>query len=102
MFSNKYTPLSQYPFAKFDLSFKVPIEFEASKLINKTTEILKDNENEIFIFDDFTKDKNRNLGIRIITRSFDKTYTESEVNNLLIEISEVLENSFSIKLNQKG
>ena len=53
-------------------------------------------------FEDFINEKNRNIGIRIITRSYDKTYSEIEVNELLVNISEVLENTFNIKLNQKG
>jgi len=31
-----------------------------------------------------------------------KTYSEIEVSELLVNISEVLENTFNIKLNQKG
>ena len=102
MFKESYTSLSQYPFTKFDLSFKVPVNFESEMLIVKTKDLLKNNENDIYIFDDFINEKNRNIGIRIITRSYDKTYSEIEVNELLVNISEVLENTFNIKLNQKG
>ena len=102
MFKDNYISLSQFPFTKFDLSFKVPLTFESEKLIDKTKDLLKNNENDIYIFDDFINEKNRNIGIRIITRSYDKTYSEIEVSELLVNISEVLENTFNIKLNQKG
>ena len=102
MFKESFTSLSQYPFTKFDLSFKVPVNFESEMLVVKTKDLLKNNENDIYIFDDFIKEKNRNIGIRIITRSYDKTYSEIEVSELLVNISEVLENTFNIKLNQKG
>ena len=60
-----YKPLSAYPFIKFDLSFSVPNDFQASDLINCIESILSDNENNISIFDNFTNEKTRNLGIRI-------------------------------------
>ena len=70
-----YKPLSAYPFIKFDLSFSVPNDFQASDLINCIESTLSDNENNISIFDNFTNEKTRNLGIRIVTRSYEKTYT---------------------------
>jgi len=96
-----YKPLSAYPFIKFDLSFSVPNDFQASDLINSIESILSDNENNISIFDNFTNEKTRNLGIRIVTRSYEKTYTENESTEILEMIVKEAESKFKIKLNKK-
>ncbi len=96
-----YKPLSAYPFIKFDLSFSVPNDFQASDLINCIESILGDNENNISIFDNFTNEKTRNLGIRIITRSYEKTYTDTESTEILEMIVKEAESKFKIKLNKK-
>ena len=96
-----YKPLSAYPFIKFDLSFSVPNDFQASDLINYIESILSDNENNISIFDNFTNEKTRNLGIRIVTRSYEKTYTEKESTEILEMIVKEAESKFKIKLNKK-
>ena len=96
-----YKPLSAYPFIKFDLSFSVPNDFQASDLINCIESILSDNENNISIFDNFTNEKTRNLGIRIVTRSYEKTYTETESTEILEMIVKKAESKFKIKLNKK-
>ena len=96
-----YKPLSSYPFIKFDLSFSVPNDFQASDLINCIESTLSDNENNISIFDNFTNEKTRNLGIRIVTRSYEKTYTETESTEILEMIVKEAESKFKIILNKK-
>ena len=96
-----YKPLSAYPFIKFDLSFSVPIDFKASDLTNFIESILSENENSISIFDNFTNEKTRNLGIRIITRSYEKTYTETESTEILEMIVKEVESKFKLKLNKR-
>jgi phenylalanyl-tRNA synthetase beta chain len=95
-----YKPLSPYPFVKFDLSFIVNPSFNAQDLINEVEHILSENENILTIFDDFKNEKTRNLGIRISTRSYTKTYNEDEVSDVLNQIVETVEAKFSIKLNK--
>ena len=94
-----YVPLSQYPFVKFDLSFSVPIDFSAHLLVDEINELLTENENSIEIFDDFQQENSRNLGIRIITRSYEKTYDDNETREILMNISQTLESKFNITLN---
>lgn len=94
-----YEPLSQYPFVKFDLSFSVPIDLSAHLLVDEINELLKENENSIEIFDDFQQENSRNLGIRIITRSYDKTYDDNETREILMNISQTLASKFNITLN---
>ena len=94
-----YVPLSQYPFVKFDLSFSVPIDLSAHLLVNEINELLTENENSIEIFDDFQQENSRNLGIRIITRSYEKTYDDNETREILMNISQTLESKFNITLN---
>ena len=99
---NIYTPLSPYPYIKFDLSFSVTHDFQASDLIHLIESILKENENNISIFDNFTNEKTRNLGIRIVTRNYDKTYTEAESTQILEMIVKEAETKFKIKLNRRA
>ena len=94
-----YEPLSQYPFVKFDLSFSVPIDLSAHLLVDEINDLLKENENSIEIFDDFQLENSRNLGIRIITRSYEKTYDDNETREILMNISQTLESKFNITLN---
>ena len=94
-----YKPLSQYPFVKFDLSFSVPIDLSAHLLVDEINDLLKENENSIEIFDDFQQENSRNLGIRIITRSYEKTYDDNETREILMNISQTLESKFNITLN---
>ena len=94
-----YEPLSQYPFVKFDLSFSVPIDLSAHLLVDEINDLLKENENSIEIFDDFQQENSRNLGIRIITRSYEKTYDDNETREILMNISKTLESKFNITLN---
>ena len=98
----KYTPLSQYPFLKFDLSFNVPSDFISVELIDEIKNVLSENENKISIFDDFYKDDSRNLGVRIETRSYQETISEEESSELLEKIVNILEKKFKITLNRRG
>ena len=100
--NNIYTPLSQYPFLKFDLSFNVPSNFISIELINEIKNILSGNENKISIFDDFYKDDSRNLGVRIETRSYQETISDEESSELLEEIVNKVEKKFKITLNRRG
>ena len=94
-----YKPLSQYPYIKFDLSFSVPVSFSAQLIINEINNLLNENENNIEIFDDFQHENSRNLGIRIVTRSYEKTYDDNETRQILMKISDSLEAKFKITLN---
>ena len=99
--NNKYVPLSQYPFLKFDLSFNVPSDFISIELIDEIKNVLSENENKISIFDDFYKDDSRNLGVRIETRSYQGTISEEESSELLEKIVNILEKKFKITLNRR-
>ncbi len=96
----RYTPLSQYPYVKFDLSFSVPFDFKANDLKIFIESLLLDNENEIEIFDDFLSEKSRNLGIRINTRNYKKTYDENETTELLNMVIKKVEDKFKVILNK--
>ena len=101
LISYDYKPLSQYPFIKFDLSFKVPENLISQDLIDEVVNLLKNNENQISIFDDYTNEISRNLGIRIITRSYEKTYNDQESTEILNSVVGHLTKKFSITLNEK-
>jgi phenylalanyl-tRNA synthetase beta chain len=98
----KYQPLSSFPFIKFDLSFSVNNEFRASELVEYIETLLPNNENKISIFDNFRNEKSRNLGIRIVTRNYNKTYTDTESGDILDMIVENVQSKYSIKLNKSG
>ena len=55
--------------------------------------------NNISIFDNFRNEKSRNLGIRIVTRNYNKTYTDSESGEILDMIVKKVQSKYSIKLN---
>ena len=96
---HNYQPLSSYPFIKFDLSFTVQEQFSASELIQYIEGLLPENENNISIFDNFRNEKSRNLGIRIVTRNYNKTYTDGESGEILDMIVKKVQSKYSIKLN---
>ena len=100
--TSNYKPLSHYPFIKFDLSFKVNRDLNANDLIQEVENLLQNNENSIKVFDDYAFEKTRNLGIRIITRSYEKTYNEKETTEILNMIVDKLTSKFNITLNEKG
>ena len=100
--TSNYKPLSHYPFIKFDLSFKVNRDLNANDLIQEVENLLQNNENSIKVFDDYAFEKTRNLGIRIITRSYEKTYNEKENTEILNMIVDKLTSKFNITLNEKG
>ena len=97
--TSNYIPLAQYPFIKFDLSFTVPLDFKAVDLVSYAQSLLKSNENKIDIFDDYVTEKSRNLGIRISTRNYEKTYSEEETRGLLEMIAEKIQTKFKITIN---
>ena len=100
--TSNYKPLSHYPFIKFDLSFKVNRDLNANDLIQEVENLLQNNENTIKVFDDYDFEKTRNLGIRIVTRSYEKTYNEKENTEILNMIVDKLTSKFNITLNEKG
>ena len=96
-----YQALSSYPFIKFDLSFSVKSDFIASNLINFIEKLLPDNENNVSIFDNFTNEKSRNLGIRIVTRNYNKTYSDEENGEILDMIVKNVQSEYNLKLNTR-
>ena len=78
------------------------IDLRRRTLIQEVENLLQNNENSIKVFDDYAFEKTRNLGIRIITRSYEKTYHEKENTEILNMIVEKLTSKFNITLNEKG
>ncbi len=92
----QYTKISEYPSSKRDLSFSIS-EFENSQILqdyilNFENELLK----QVFIFDYFCNEKNKEIkiGFRFIFQDSSKTITEKEVNKI---ISVIIINSTKIK-----
>ena len=98
--TSNFIPLAQYPFIKFDLSFTVPIDFVAGDLVSLVKSNLNKNENKIEIFDDYVTEKSRNLGIRISTRNYDRTYSEEETRVILYMLVQKLQDKFNVELNK--
>ena len=81
----QYSPISDLPFSKRDLSFSVK-DFSKFKdlqdyIMNLEDKLLKD----VFVFDYFHNKKNAEIkiGFRFIFQSTESTITESQVNNIL-------------------
>ena len=98
--TSNFIPLAQYPFIKFDLSFTVPIDFVAGDLVSLVKANLNKNENKIEIFDDYVTEKSRNLGIRISTRNYDRTYSEEETRDILDMLVKKIQDKFNVELNK--
>ena len=98
--TSNFIPLAQYPFIKFDLSFTVPIDFVAGDLVSLVKSNLNKNENKIEIFDDYVTEKSRNLGIRISTRNYDRTYSEEETRDILDMLVKKIQDKFNVELNK--
>ena len=98
--TSNFIPLAQYPFIKFDLSFTVPIDFVAGDLVSLVKSNLNKNENRIEIFDDYVTEKSRNLGIRISTRNYDRTYSEEETRDILDMLVKKIQDKFNVELNK--
>ena len=86
----------------FDAFRKVNKDLNANDLIQEVENLLQNNENSIKVFDDYAFEKTRNLGIRIVTRSYEKTYNEKENTEILNMIVDKLTSKFNITLNEKG
>ena len=77
----------------------MPLDFKALDLVTYAESLLENNENKIVIFDDYVKEKSRNLGIRISTRNYGQTYNEEETRGLLEMLAEKIQSKFKITLN---
>ena len=94
--------LRQKKFKRKNISKKVNRDLNAYDLIQEVENLLQNNENSIKVFDDYAFEKTRNLGIRIVTRSYEKTYNEKENTEILNMIVDKLTSKFNITLNEKG
>ena len=82
---NQYTPISDLPFSKRDLSFSIK-DFSSCEILKKYIMEFEDKLlKEVFIFDYFYNKKNAEIkiGFRFTFQSPDSTITETQVNNII-------------------
>ena len=90
----QYSPISELPISKRDLSFSIQ-DFSQYKnleefILNFEDKLLK----EVYMFDYFYNEKNAEIkiGFRFIFQSVDKTITESQVNEIIDDIIKYVKN----------
>ena len=91
---NYYTSISNFPFVKFDLSFKLPDNIFGQDLLDYISNIYPDFENSSYIFDEYFDPNNneRTIGIRVKLRNHEQTIGDEELvsirSNIIEKISE--------------
>ena len=86
----KYRPVSEFPSSSRDLSFSISDYSNSEKLQNYLLNFENKLVKEIFIFDYFFNEKNKEIkiGFRFIFQDNDSTITETEVNDIMDVIIE--------------
>ena len=81
---NHYKTISNFPFVKFDLSFKLTNNIFAQDLLNCISNLYPVFENSSYIFDEYfdPKSNERTIGIRVKLRNHEQTIGEEELVNI--------------------
>jgi phenylalanyl-tRNA synthetase beta chain len=84
----KFKMWSLFPFIARDIAVWVPEEVESSKVYK----VIKENAGEMVIrgpelFDEFRKDGKISYAFRMVFQSFDRTLTDTEVNDIMTKIT---------------
>lgn len=81
----KYIPVSEFPSSSRDLSFSISDYSNSEKLQNYLLNFENKLIKEIFIFDYFYNEKNKEIkvGFRLRFQDSNSTITETEVNNIM-------------------
>jgi phenylalanyl-tRNA synthetase beta subunit len=79
---------SLFPFIARDIAVWVPDDIDSQKV----AKIIKDNAGELLIrgpelFDEFKKDKQISYAFKLVFQSFDRTLTDTEINEIMTKIS---------------
>ena len=87
--TKNFKPWSIYPFISRDVAVWVPEGESADKLKN----ILKENGTELlikepYLFDSFTKDGKTSYAFRLVFQSYDRTLTDTEINDIMTKINQ--------------
>ncbi len=91
---NQYSPISDLPYSKRDLSFSIK-DYSSCEILQEFIMGFKDKLlKEVFIFDYFYNEKNAEIkiGFRFVFQSTDSTITEKKVNNIIGAIINHTEN----------
>jgi phenylalanyl-tRNA synthetase beta chain len=85
---SKFKPWSLFPFIARDIAVWVPEEVESSKVYK----VIKENAGDMVIrgpelFDEFKKDGKVSYAFRMVFQSFDRTLTDTEVNDIMTKIT---------------
>ena len=85
----RFVPWSIYPFISRDVAVWMPEGESADKLKN----ILKENGTDLlikepYLFDSFTKDGKTSYAFRLVFQSYDRTLTDTEINDIMIRVNQ--------------
>ncbi|MBI3888482.1 phenylalanine--tRNA ligase subunit beta [Candidatus Nomurabacteria bacterium] len=86
--NNKFKPWSLFPFIARDIAVWVPDTVESEKVYK----VIKENAGDMVIrgpelFDEFKKDGKISYAFRLVFQSFDRTLTDTEVNDIMTKIT---------------
>jgi phenylalanyl-tRNA synthetase beta subunit len=86
----KFEPISQYPFILRDVAVWTPKGTEEGSVLK----IISDNAGELLVqkrlFDKFEKDDRVSYAFSLVFQSQEKTLTDSEINNIMKKITDIL------------
>jgi phenylalanyl-tRNA synthetase beta subunit len=86
--SDKYTPISQYPFILRDIAVWIPSDIAPEKLLK----IIEKESGELLIrttmFDVYEKDDRTSYAYRLVFQSHEKTLTDDEINPIMESITQ--------------
>jgi len=89
-----YTPLSIYQENRRDISLNIEGEIESSKIISKVLESKIEFVKDIYVIDSYEK----NLTLRVIITSENKTLSENEIKLTLDKVIKVIKETFKVEV----
>ena len=93
---NQYSPISELPYSKRDISFSVKQHKNCKILENYLIEFKDELLKEVFVFDYFINKKNKEIkiGFRFVFQCFNSTITDAQVNKV---INVIIDNAIKIE-----
>ncbi|MCD6133807.1 MAG: phenylalanine--tRNA ligase subunit beta [Deltaproteobacteria bacterium] len=89
--------LPRYPLVIRDISLLMERSVQVGEIL-KTIEDTDKHIDKVYIFDLFTKGKEKSVGFRIILRNDEKTFTEDEVQYIIDRVVQRIEEKFAARL----
>lgn len=96
--SQKYQPISAFPFIARDVALFVPNGTEPEKVLDCIREEAGELAVRFWKFDEFVKNGKQSFAFRIVFQSFSRTLTDEEANSVMEKIYKVLKERFGAEI----